>query len=596
MKESMSRTFAIIVHIFFVLSLRCASLEAQEIRVNEATKALHDLFASEWDYWMEQHPTWASSLGDRRWNDRWEDRTIEAIEKRQAHNIAVLAKLRAMDRTMFSSFDRLNYDLFLRDYEEEVEGHQYRWYLIPLNQRGGVQTADELADALRFETVKDYEDWTARLRSLPAYIEQTIALMRAGVEAGMILPKIVLERIPAQIDHQIVDDPKASPFYKPFKRFPASISEADRSRLAPAAEKAVVDSVVPAFRRLKQFFVAAYLPAALEAVGVWNLPRGEALYRFTARRHTTTKMTPEKIHEIGLSEVKRIRAEMQAIIDKLGVKKSFKEFGTFLRSDPQFYYRTPEDLLAAYRALSRRIDPLMVKLFKTLPRMPYGIEPVPANIAPDTTTAYYRRPAADGSRAGTYFVNLYKPETRPRHEMMALSLHEAVPGHHLQIALAMEQQGLPNFRRYGGYTAFIEGWGLYAEALGDELELYDDPYSKFGRLTLEMWRAVRLVVDTGIHAMRWDRRKAIDFFIENTARPESDIVNEVDRYISWPGQALAYKIGQLKISAIRAKAEKTLGVKFDIRAFHDELLKDGALPLDVLEAKMDAWMEINARR
>jgi uncharacterized protein (DUF885 family) len=584
----MAKLNRVIAAIFLVLL--CSGLQAQENRANQAGRELHELFAAEWDYWMEQYPTWASTLGDRRWNDRWEDRSLDAIGKRHAHNLMVLAKLKAMDRESLSLSDRLNYDLFVRDYEEDVEGYQYRWYLIPLNQRGGIQTADELADALRFETVKDYEDWLARLRALPAYVEQTIALMREGAKARIILPKIVLGRIPGQIDHQIVDDPKASPFYKQFERFSSAVSEADRARLALAAQKTIADSVVPAYRRLKQLFVADYLPAGLDQVGVWQLPQGEARYRFAARQHTTTKVTPEEIHAIGLSEVKRIRGEMQAIIDKVGYQGSFRDFSVFLKSDPQFYYKTPEELLEGYRALTRRIDPMLVKLFKTLPRMPYGVEPVPKNIAPDTTTAYYRGPAADGSRAGTYFVNLYKPETRPKHEMMALSLHEGVPGHHLQIALAGEQQALPNFRRYGGYTAFIEGWGLYAESLGDEMGLYDDLYSKFGQLTYEMWRAVRLVVDTGIHYMRWDRQKASDFFVENTAKPELDIVNEVDRYIAWPGQALAYKIGQLKISAIRAKAEKALGKKFDVRIFHDELLKDGALPLDVLEAKMDAWI------
>jgi uncharacterized protein (DUF885 family) len=501
-----------------------------------------------------------------------------------------LAELGKINREELSHADRLNYDLFRKDYLDEVEEHQYRWYLIPVNQLGGVQTADELADALRFDRLKDYDDWLARLRALPEYIEQTTALMREGIRQQILLPKIVLERIPNQIDHQIVSDPKESPFYKPLRHFAGSIAAADMSRLASAAEHAIKSDVVPAFRRLKEFFVNDYLPGSLDRVGIWQLRDGDAMYRFAVRQHTTTQMTPQEIHEIGLREVSRIRGAMQSIIDSLGYQGSPGEFAEFLRSDPQFYYKTAEELLLAYRALTRRIDPLLVRIFQTLPRIPYGVEPIPENIAPDTTTAYYRSPAADGSRAGTYFVNLYKPETRPKYEMMVLSLHEAVPGHHLQIALAMEQAELPNFRRHGGYTAFIEGWGLYAESLGEQLGLYDDPYAKFGQLTYEMWRAVRLVVDTGLHYLRWDRQQAIDFLQQNTAKQEPEVVNEIDRYIAMPGQALAYKIGQLKLSAIRSKAEAVLGGRFDIRAFHDELLRDGALPLDLLEAKMDDWM------
>jgi uncharacterized protein (DUF885 family) len=558
--------------------------------LNEAGKALHDLFASEWDYQLEEYPTWASKLGDRRWNDRWGDQSLDAIHRRHGHNIRVLAELGKINREELSHADRLNYDLFRKDYLDEVEEHQYRWYLIPVNQLGGVQTADELADALRFDRLKDYDDWLARLRALPEYIEQTTALMREGIRQQILLPKIVLERIPNQIDHQIVSDPKESPFYKPLRHFAGSIAAADMSRLASAAEHAIKSDVVPAFRRLKEFFVNDYLPGSLDRVGIWQLRDGDAMYRFAVRQHTTTQMTPQEIHEIGLREVSRIRGAMQSIIDSLGYQGSPGEFAEFLRSDPQFYYKTAEELLLAYRALTRRIDPLLVRIFQTLPRIPYGVEPIPENIAPDTTTAYYRSPAADGSRAGTYFVNLYKPETRPKYEMMVLSLHEAVPGHHLQIALAMEQAELPNFRRHGGYTAFIEGWGLYAESLGEQLGLYDDPYAKFGQLTYEMWRAVRLVVDTGLHYLRWDRQQAIDFLQQNTAKQEPEVVNEIDRYIAMPGQALAYKIGQLKLSAIRSKAEAVLGGGFDIRAFHDELLRDGALPLDLLEAKMDDWM------
>jgi uncharacterized protein (DUF885 family) len=575
--------------VIVALFLLCGAASAQDPGVVDATKALHELFAAEWDYQMEQHPTWASTLGDRRWNDRWGDNSLDAIVRRHEHNREVIVKLASVNRAALSPADQLSYDLFKKRYETDIEGFQYRWYLLPLNQLGGVHTVNQLAEDLRFETLKDYEDWFARLKALPVRIDQTVALMRLGIKERIIHPKIVLQRVPAQIDHQIVSDPKASPLYKPFTNFPSWVSASDQARLAKAAQATIATAVVPAYRKLKEFIVSDYLPAAWDQVGIWQLPNGAAMYAYATRDNTTTDLTPQEIHGIGLKEVKRIRAEMQAIIDKLGFRGSFAEFAKFMRSDPKFYFKTESKVLEAYRALSRRIDPLLVKVFRTLPRMPYGIEPVPANIAPDSPAGLYRGPAADGSRAGIFSVNTFKPEIRPKYEMMALSPHESVPGHHLQIALAMEQN-IPNFRRYGGYTAFVEGWGLYAESLGDEMGLYGDPYTKFGQLMYEIWRASRLVVDTGMHYLRWDRQRAIDFMVENTVKQELEVAAEIDRYIVWPGQALAYKIGQLKISELRANAKLALGDKFDVRDFHHELLKDGALPLDRLEAKMNAWI------
>ena len=576
-----------LVVITFSVFILAATAIAQDA---STTKALHDLFASEWEYGLQQSPARASQLGDRRWNDRWGDRSLAAIKARHEHDLDVLQRLVKIDRSKLSAADQLNYDLFKKDYETGIEEYKYRWYLAPLNQRGGIQTQNELSDSLRFETVKDYDDWIARMNAFPVYMDQTIALMGEGIKARVLLPKVIMQRVPAQIDKQIVEKPEDSLFYKPFKRFPAAIPAAERERLSRDALAAVNANVIPSYKRFKKFFVDEYLPASFDEVGAWQMPQGEAMYAHFVRRYTTTNVTPREVHEKGLSEVKRIRAAMQEVMNQVGFKGTLAEFFTFLRTDKRFYYDTPAELFAAYQAMSKRIDPHLVKVFRKLPRMPYGVEEIPAAVAPDTTTAYYRQPSADGSRAGTYFVNLYKPESRPKWEMMALSLHEAVPGHHLQIALAQEQGDIPNFRRFGGYTAFVEGWGLYAESLGEDMGLYDDPYAKFGQLTYEMWRAVRLVVDTGIHQLHWTRKQAIDYFMENAAKQELDIVNEVDRYIAWPGQALAYKTGELKIKELRARARQELGSKFDIREFHEVVLGSGAVPLDVLERHVTEWI------
>ncbi len=557
---------------------------------DDTGKALPAFFDAEWDYQMEQNPTRASSMGDRRWNDRWDDDSLDAYRKREDHAKDALQRLNKFERAKLSPADQLNYDLFRKNLEQDIAGFRFRMYLLPINQRGGIQTADELTEQLRFETVKDYEDWIARLRSFAPQMDQQIALMREGVKAKIMWPKAVMDRVPAQIDKQIVTDAEASPFFKPFKKFSKDIPEADRDRLTKAAKEAITASVIPSFQKLKSYFNAEYLPTCFPEVGVWQLPEGGDLYTYLARRYTTTDLTPQQIHEKGLSEVARIRGEMETVMKKVGFTGTRAEFFDKLRTDPQFFYKTPEELFEAYQALAKRIDPNLVKVFKTLPRMPYGVVKIPDNIAPDTTTAYYNRPAADGSRAGSYYVNLYKPETRPKWEMMALSLHESVPGHHLQIALAQELGEIPKFRRFGFYTAFSEGWGLYSESLGEDMGLYDDPYSKFGQLTYEMWRAVRLVVDTGLHFMKWDRQKAIDYFMENAPKAENDIVNEIDRYITMPGQALAYKIGELKIKELRERSKRELGDKFDLREFHDTVLLSGAVPLDILERNIDAWI------
>lgn len=555
-----------------------------------ASQRLHKLFEDEWEWSLVENPTHASWLGDPRFNDRWQDLSPAAMDRRIEHYRELIARLDQFDLKQLGETDRISLQLFRRKYQNIVDEYPFGWHFVPLDQRGGIQDESSLADAMSFRTVKHYEDWIARLNAFPGYMDQTLDLMREGVRRRIVQSRVVMKRLPPQIERQIVDDATKSLYYKPFRSMSDSIPAAEQERLRKSAQAVILKRVVPAYRTMLDFFNSTYLPACFEQPGAWQFPNGDEFYALRCRIFTTTDMTPREIHETGLSEVKRIRGEMQKIIRQVEFEGSFDDFLAHLRTDPKFYYKDPNELLTAYREVCMRINPQLVHQFKRLPRIPYGIEPIPAHLAPDTTTAYYRQPSADGMRAGTYFVNLYRPEVRPKYEIEVLSVHEAVPGHHLQIALAQEIEGLPLFRRYGGYTAFIEGWALYSESLGGDLGLYKDPYSKFGQLTYEMWRAVRLVVDTGMHAFKWSRQDAIDFFTANTAKTPLDIENEVDRYISWPGQALAYKIGELKIQELRRRAEAELGDAFDVREFHATILGQGAVTLDVLDQIVNDWI------
>jgi prolyl oligopeptidase len=532
----------------------------------------------------------ASSLGDRRYNDQWGDNSLEAIRASYEADKKALKRLHDISQVALSASEKLNYDLFERQLKTGIEGFQYRAFLMPLDQLGGVQSLHEVAERLRFQTKKDFHDWIVRLNQINRVIKETMDLMKVGLKEGRTQPKIIMKRIVPQIALQVVDSPEESPFYQVFREMPESISTTVQTELRKQAKQAIANIVIPAYRRFQIFFNQQYLPNCRESIGAYALPNGKAFYTYQAHRFTTTELAPEEIHQIGLKEVARIRNEMEDLIKQLGFGGSFNEFLRFLRTDPQFYYQDPGALIKGYRAIAKKIDPELVKLFGKLPRMPYGVKPIPMSSAPDTATAYYQQPAADGSRAGYYYVNLYKPEVRPKYEMEVLTLHEAVPGHHLQIAIQQELRDLPNFRRFSGFTAFEEGWGLYAESLGEELGLYQDLYSKFGRLTYEIWRAIRLVVDTGMHFKGWTRQQAIEFFKKNAAKTEHDIINEIDRYIAWPGQALAYKIGELKIKALRQRVLVNLGDDFDIRAFHDMLLSSGAIPLDILERNVNKWI------
>ena len=555
------------------------------------SERLHALFRAYWTYNLDEYPELSTYTGDPGRNHRWTDHSLEAYERRSREMEIPARVLATIDRAALSAADQVHYDLFRRNVEESLEGRRFKGEYMPVTQMGGVQqNVAQTLMLMPYFQPSDFENALVRLEAVPTLVEQTIALLEKGLETGITPPRVTLRDVPDQIRNQIVDDPLTSALLRPFLTFPPTVDAPAPERLRTAAVRAYTGRVAPAYRRLLDYVETRYLPRTRETIAARDLPDGEAWYAFSVRQMTTTRLTAQEIHDIGLREVKRIRGEMEAVMDRTDFDGTFQQFVGFLRTDERFFFDHAEDLLVAYRDICKRVDPELPRLFATLPRLPYGVVPVPSYAEKSQTTAYYEPGSPAAGRPGRFFANTYDLRARPRWEMEALALHEAVPGHHLQIALAQELPDMPDFRRHGFYTAYIEGWGLYAESLGPEMGFYEDPYAKFGQLTYEIWRAIRLVVDTGMHALGWSRQQAIDYFSDNAGKAEHDIVVEVDRYIVWPAQALAYKIGELKIKELRARASAALGARFDLRLFHDEVLGAGALPLDVLEARVDAWV------
>ena len=569
---------------------QCADIIAAKGQADEGRR-LWNLFEANWEYRMIAMPESATWRGYPGQNNRWSNLSMEAIADGKESARQTLKAILSFDRANLSEDNRLNYDLFRRDAEMAIERQQFPAEFLVLNQMDGLpRDVPSMIAMMPSAKTKDYDDILARLGGIPVLIDQTIELLQEGLRRGIVPPKVPLRTVADQVSGQVHISPMTSPMLSKFKIFPDTIPAAEQTRLTEAAKVVYADEVRPALKRLHLFLRDEYVTNCRATVGRSALPNGRAWYDHQIKHYTTTTLGADEIHDIGLREVNRIRSEMEAIRKKVGFEGDLYAFFEFLRTDPQFYYNTAEELLAGYRDICKRADPELTKLFRNLPRQPYGVIPVPSYIEKSVTTAYYQPGSNDAGRAGFFFANTYDLKSRPKWEMEALALHEAVPGHHLQLAVADEIVGLPEFRKYGRYTGYVEGWGLYSESLGEEMGFYTDLYSKFGQLTYEMWRAIRLVVDTGIHAKGWSRQRAIDFFKANAGKTEHDITVEVDRYIVWPGQALAYKLGELKLKELRSRATAELGDKFDIRSFHDEIVWNGALPLSILDRQINNWI------
>jgi uncharacterized protein (DUF885 family) len=562
----------------------------KSVSSRDVVTQLNQLYEDYWEFILREYPLSATYLGDHRYDGALEDASEGAFHRRVAQSKKYLDQLRSIKKPS-SKPDLLNYELFERELEDNLESAKFRPYLTPMTQQSGLQIdIPELVTYHPFRSLSDFENFSSRLRAFPQLADQVIQGMRTGIQSGIVLAKVTAEKIIPQLETNVVQDPKKLDLYKSVESIPPEINPRDTLRIRNDIEEAIRQSVVPAFEKLLTFFKEEYLPACRSDVGIWSLPDGNERYAYTVRHYTTTNLSPDEIHDLGLKELLRIHGEMRAIVDQIGFRGSLQDFIASLRRDRSLYNTSPAELLDGFKKILQKMDEKLPLLFGRLPKAKYGFREIEAFRAEAAPDAYYYRPPEDGSRPAYFYVNTFRPEQRPKYTMEVLAYHEAVPGHHLQLAIQQELTDMPKFRRHGGYTAFIEGWALYSEELPKLVGFYKDALSDFGRLSFDAWRAARLVVDTGIHHKRWTRERAIQFFLENTALSELNIASEVDRYIAWPGQALAYKIGQLKISQQRVKAEKALGSRFDIRRFHDELLGDGALALDVLENKMQSWI------
>ena len=558
-----------------------------------ADAELNTLIDQIWNYRLDESPLMATYVGDHRANDRLDSMRLEDIERRAKQTEQFLKQLQAIDRDKLSSDARANYSMIGRELRNSLAEHRFRTYLMPIDSRSGFHVAfPDLANQVPLVTTKDFENYIARLNDFSRYTDEHLTLLREGIRLGYTQPAIIMEGTQESASSHVVSDPTQSLMYEPFESIPSTVPASENARLQAEAKAAITDSVVPAYQRILDFLNNEYLPNCREDIATRSLPDGADYYRYCVSKFTTLDdLTPEQVHATGLAEVARIRKEMEQVVQRTGFEGTLPEFIEYLRTDPKFYADTPEQLLKECGLICKRIDGELPRLFSRLPRNSYGLKAIPDYIAPKTTAAYYQPPPGDGTRAGIYYLNTYKLESRSLYMLEALTLHEAVPGHHLQIALQYELDELPEFRQFSDFTVYVEGWALYAERLGLEAGFYEDPYSDFGRLSMEIWRACRLVVDTGMHYQGWTRQQAIDYMSENTGLSMHDIRSEIDRYIGWPGQALAYKIGELRIRELRAMAEEQLQEDFDIRQFHAVVLESGAVPLDVLEENVRGWVE-----